>query len=49
MYWYYWYILYPIHVLIFRGLIRTLAHQATELGKDSKSDPNRLPGTRAIA
>lgn len=45
----YWFILYPIHSLIFSGLIRALAHQATALGKETASDHDRLSGPRATA
>ena len=45
----YWYILYPIHGLIFSGLIRTLADQATALGKETASNHDRISGPRATA
>jgi uncharacterized protein YbjT (DUF2867 family) len=45
----YWFILYPIHSLIFSGLIRALAHQATALAKEAASDHDRPSGPRATA
>ena len=45
----YWYILYPIHGLIFSGLIRTLADKATALGKETASNHDRISGPRATA
>src|SRR6476620_5035467 len=41
----YWYALYPVHSLIFSGLIRMLANHAAEFGKDSTSE--RTPGPSA--
>jgi len=40
-----WYALYPVHSLIFSGLIRMLANHAAEFGKDSTSE--RTPGPSA--
>jgi hypothetical protein len=45
----YWYILYPIHGLIFSGLIRTLADKTTALGKETASNHDRISGPRATA
>ena len=41
----YWYALYPVHSLIFSGLIRMLANHAAKFGKDSTSE--RTPGPSA--
>jgi uncharacterized protein YbjT (DUF2867 family) len=43
----YWYVLYPVHGLIFSGLIRTLADQATALHKEETA--TRISGPRATA
>ena len=45
----YWYVLYPVHSLIFSGLIRTLADQATAPGKETTPDHDRISGPRATA
>jgi hypothetical protein len=43
----YWYVLYPVHALIFSGLIRMLANQATAIDKDLAS--KRLTDPRPSA
>ncbi len=43
----YWYVLYPVHGLIFSGLIRTLADQATAIHKEETA--TRISGPHTTA
>ncbi|HUQ43034.1 MAG TPA: SDR family oxidoreductase [Candidatus Limnocylindria bacterium] len=38
----YWYLLYPAHMAIFRGMLRVLAARATALAPDSRAEPAAL-------
>jgi hypothetical protein len=45
--WLYWYSLYPVHAVIFRGMIRRLA-EAAEAGRPAEGLPARASSTRRV-